>query len=123
MYLSSLAPNVLVDLLLFAERLHPDLPIYPKSIKQRLAISAVPKVIPNVVIDSNDQLRAVETKIKVSSPHSESLAVSTRKSLSPPPSSKNLASPTWNSEANSMISQCVLASQGQTFPTQTQIQT
>lgn len=35
----SLAPEILVDLLLYCEKLHPDLPIYPKDIRERSKIS------------------------------------------------------------------------------------
>ncbi|CAG8693156.1 9143_t:CDS:2, partial [Racocetra fulgida] len=39
-YLSSLPQRVLIDLILIAEKLHPDLPLYPADIKEKIANNA-----------------------------------------------------------------------------------
>ncbi|CAG8435366.1 7401_t:CDS:2 [Ambispora gerdemannii] len=83
-YLQSLSSDTLVKLLLFAETLHPDLPIYPHNFKDIVDTSQTPHPVPEVVIDSTDQARAIEAQSNVNL-SSSSGSVPARSSISPTP--------------------------------------
>ncbi|CAG8522724.1 5564_t:CDS:2 [Ambispora leptoticha] len=81
-YLQTLSSDTLVKLLLFAETLHPDLPIYPHNFKD--IVDQLSHPVPEVVIDSTDQARAIEAQSNVNLSSSFG-SVPARSSISPTP--------------------------------------
>ncbi|CAG8591294.1 19000_t:CDS:2 [Gigaspora rosea] len=67
-YLSSLPQRVLIDLILIAEKLHPDLPLYPADIKEKIANNAYTITFnqdPSLV---DDRLTSVSSSVSLQSP-------------------------------------------------------
>ncbi|KAF0521752.1 lsd1/2 complex phd finger containing protein phf2 [Gigaspora margarita] len=67
-YLSSLPQRVLIDLILIAEKLHPDLPLYPADIKEKIANNAY-----NITFNQDpslvdDRLTSVSSSVSLQSP-------------------------------------------------------
>ncbi|KAG9293262.1 hypothetical protein G9A89_010633 [Geosiphon pyriformis] len=121
-YLASLSMDILINLVLHAEKLHPNLPIYPHHLKESELMTGL-HPIPNVVINSFDQARAIETEKNVKSLSIAEMTVENNmKSPTPPPQS-SLPGSALSNEAHLLPARQLPSVQEQTYPMQTHVHT